>query len=112
MDLQLRVDLLDVKTDRVDGDPQFGGSRLVVVTVDKQLEESDLVGSQIVVALVKRAVAPEEFQDASSYHRRHWRAAFEGLANGFEKPRRRGSFQQVAAGAGADGLKDAIVIVI
>src|SRR5262245_13778871 len=112
VNLQLLVNAAEVKADGVNGDAEFGGGGLVVMSFDEQPKQSYFMRRQLTVRVVGRTKRPEESDHAARNLRRHRRTTGHGLTQRLEQARRRRLLQQIPRRSRAPRLEDAIVIVV
>src|SRR6185295_11492502 len=112
MDLELVEDVADVEFDGVVADAKFFGGGLVVISFGKKFEQTRLVRRKGVIFALRIMKLAEEFYDSGGYFRRNRRASGHCFPDILQQLRRRGAFQQITTGSGAERVKDAIIVVI
>ena len=68
--------------------------------------------SQLAIRFLRRTKVAEQLDHPPGHWRRHGRAAGDGFLQAFQQPGRRCALEQVAAGAGAQRLEDALVVLV
>src|ERR1039458_335270 len=112
VDLQLLIDVTHVKRDSVYAHPHFDARGLVIVAIHQQLQEAGFVRREAIVGMFRRAHLPEQFDHPAGHFRRHRRAPGHHILHALQQARRRSVLQQIAAGAGANGVEDARIVIV
>src|ERR1700674_1839361 len=112
MDLELRVDVSEMKRNCVDGDAEFFRRGLVMMAVDEELENFGLLLTEGIFGALRRTELAEEPDHPARHFRRHRPPTVDYLAERLEQSGRRRVLQKVSRGPGAERVEDIVVIVV
>src|SRR5262249_32529760 len=112
MDVELFVDIANVKPNRIDAHRECVGGGLVNVAIGQQPQHLDFTSRQLTVFGFGRDDLLKHLNDLASDFGSHRSSAVAQFADGFEQSGRRRVLEQVAACSGADGLENVFVVRI
>ena len=104
--MQFFVNVLEVPFDGGDGDAEAVGNGLIAKTLHHQFEDFALAVGKVLHLGGGGGLLAELADDLAGDFRGHGHAALVGLADGGDNFFRLGAFEEVAAGAGAQRLKN------
>src|SRR6185437_12915171 len=112
VDVELVVDIADVRADGADADTVFVGDLFIAKPIDERVENFVLADGELIVRDgCTGSYGLKALDDLSGDAGGHGGAAMIEVADSLDDLGWRGLFEQVARGAGADGVEDIFIVV-
>jgi len=112
VDVEFVVDALEVFADGVEADGEEFGDFLVEATAGEMVQDLEFAGGELFEFGSEAGLLVEELDHFTGDVAGHRGAALVHIAHGLEELAGGGAFEEITAGAGGEGLKDALAVVI